>query len=274
MKKINLKNFKISNDLPFVLIAGPCALESRDHCIMILEKLINICNNLKINLIFKTSFDKANRTNISSPRGLGLDESLKIFDEIKKNYDCPILTDIHNEKQCTEISDYVDIIQIPAFLSRQTDLLITASKTNKIINVKKGQFVSPYDVKHIIEKISHSGNDKIMLTERGFSFGYNNLVTDFRSIEIMKRTKYPVIFDATHSVQEPGSLGNQSGGKREFVNILSKAAIAIGVAGLFIETHEDPDNAPSDGPNMINISELNNILIKLIQFDNIAKNIN
>ena len=274
MKKINLKNFKISNDLPFVLIAGPCALESRDHCIMILEKLINICNNLKINFIFKTSFDKANRTNISSPRGLGLDESLKIFDEIKKNYDCPILTDIHNEKQCTEISDYVDIIQIPAFLSRQTDLLITASKTNKIINVKKGQFVSPYDVKHIIEKITHSGNDKIMLTERGFSFGYNNLVTDFRSIEIMKETKYPVIFDATHSVQEPGSLGDKSGGKREFVNILSKAAISIGVAGLFIETHEDPDNAPSDGPNMINISELNNILIKLIQFDNIAKNIN
>ena len=273
MKKINIKNFLISNDEPMSLIAGPCVMENRDHALKMAEKDNKICNDIKINFIYKSSFDKANRTSVKSVRGVGLDSALEIFDEIKRTFNCPIITDVHNEKQCEVISqtDIIDIIQIPAFLSRQTDLLLAAGKTKKIINVKKGQFSSPFDMLNIIEKIKLTDNDNIMLTERGVSFGYNNLVSDFRSIEIMKRFKYPVIFDATHSVQEPGGLGNRSGGKREFVPTLCKAATAVGIAGLFIETHDDPDSAPSDGPNMIDIKNLKSLLVKLKEYDCISK---
>ena len=227
------------------------------------ETISKICQDVKINFIFKASFDKANRSSINSERGIGLENSLEIFNEIKNTFKCPILTDVHNENQCDIISktDIIDIIQIPAFLSRQTDLLTSAAKTKKIINVKKGQFLSPHDMPNIIEKITKSNNDNIMLTERGVSFGYNNLVSDFRSVEVMKSFNYPVIFDATHSVQEPGGLGNRSGGKRDLYLFYLKLLVAVGVAGLFIETHDDPDNAPSDGPNMIDIKNLKSLLI-------------
>ena len=271
MKKIKIFDFEIGNNLPLILIAGPCMLENRDHSLMMAEKIKKISDKQKLNLIFKTSFDKANRTSIKSERGVGIDKALKIFEEIKKEFNCPILTDVHNENQCSLVSNVVDIIQIPAFLCRQTDLLIAASKTNKIINIKKGQFLSPYDVDKIIEKITEFNNSKILLTERGYTFGYNNLVADYRSLEIMKRTTYPVIFDSTHSVQEPGGRGDKSGGKREFIPTLSKAAVAVGIAGIFIETHNDPDNAPSDGPNMLSLNELENLLIKLVEFDKVAK---
>ncbi len=273
MKKIKFNNFVLSNEDPFCLIAGPCVLENKNHAIHLAEKINNICLNLNINFIFKASFDKANRSSIKSHRGVGLEESLEIFSNIKKSIGCPIITDVHNEKQCDVIasSDIVDIIQIPAFLCRQTDLLIAAGKTKKIINVKKGQFLSPYDIKNIIDKILTTNNENIMLTERGVSFGYNTLVSDFRSLEIMKKTGYPVIYDATHSVQEPGGLGNSSGGKREFIPSLSKAAISIGIAALFLETHEDPDNAPSDGPNMIKVDDLEMLLKKLVNFDELSK---
>ena len=273
MKKIEINNFKISNNDSFCLIAGPCVIENRDHTVKMAELIYEICQELKINFIFKASFDKANRTSAKSARGVDLNEALDIFHEIKTLFQCPIITDIHNEFQCNEIakSDIIDILQIPAFLCRQTDLLIAAGKTQKIINVKKGQFLSPHDMVNVIEKILTTNNQKIMLTERGASFGYNSLVSDFRSIEIMKRTGYPVIFDATHSVQEPGALGNSSGGKREFVPVLSKAAVAVGVAGIFIETHDDPDNAPSDGSNMLNIKDLKKLLLKLKEFDCISK---
>ena len=273
MKKIEINNFIISNNAPVCLIAGPCVLENRDHAINIAEMIFKICKEININFIFKSSFDKANRSSVNSERGIGLEKSLEIFNEIKNLFKCPILTDVHNEIQCEIISqsEIIDIIQIPAFLSRQTDLLTAAGKTKKIINVKKGQFLSPHDMPNIIEKITKTNNDKILLTERGVSFGYNNLVSDFRSIEVMKKFDYPVIYDVTHSVQEPGGLGNKSGGKREFIPALSKAAVSIGIAGLFIETHDDPDNAPSDGPNMIHINDLKTLLKKLIALDNVTK---
>ena len=271
MISIKLNNFEISNSHPFTLISGPCVLESMDHAIKITEKIYTICKDLNVNFIFKSSFDKANRTSLNSSRGVGLENALNIFDEIKKQFACPILTDIHNENQCEQLKNVVDILQIPAFLCRQTDLLIAAGNTKKIINVKKGQFMSPYEVPYIIEKITSTNNKNIIITERGSSFGYNNLVSDFRSIEIMKKTEYPIVFDATHSVQEPGGYGDKSGGKREYIPALSKAAIAVGIAGIFIETHNDPDNAPSDGPNMLNIKNLKELLLKLIQFDNVAK---
>ena len=271
MKEIKLKNFNISNNLPLTLIAGPCVLENRDHAFLMIEKLLDITKRLKINFIFKTSFDKANRTSLLSERGVGFKEAIKIFEEIKNIYQCPILTDVHNEFQCNEISNVVDILQIPAFLCRQTDLLVSAAKTNKIINIKKGQFLSPYEINEVINKLVKSNNTNILLTERGYCFGYNNLVTDFRSLEIMKKTNYPVIFDATHSVQEPGLKGSSSGGKREFIAPLSKAAVSIGIAGIFIETHNNPEIAPSDGSNMLPVNELENLLKKLIQFDEIAK---
>ena len=273
MKSIKLKNFEISNDNLFTIIVGPCVLENRDHALKMADLINNICSESNINYIFKASFDKANRTSIDSFRGVGIDKGLDIFNEIKNNYDCPILTDVHNVNECLilEKSNTVDIIQIPAFLCRQTDLLIAAGKTKKIISVKKGQFLSPNDVPNIIDKIRSTDNENILITERGTSFGYNNLVSDFRSIEIIKKNEFPVIFDATHSVQEPGGLGFSSGGKREFVSVLAKAAIAIGVAGIFIETHNDPDNAPSDGPNMLNIKDLKDLILKLKEFDKIAK---
>jgi 2-dehydro-3-deoxyphosphooctonate aldolase (KDO 8-P synthase) len=274
MLTINFKNFNIANNLPFVLIAGPCQTESRDHSLMMAENIAKICNKLNINFIYKSSFDKANRSSISSKRGLGIDATLPIFAEIKKNFDCPILTDIHNEQQCEILgkSSAVDILQIPAFLCRQTDLLISAAKTNKVINVKKGQFLAPADAKNIVEKIQHHHNSKIMLTERGVSFGYNNLVTDMRSLKIMAQTGCPIIFDATHSVQQPGGLGGASGGQREFVEILANAATAVGVAGLFMEVHQDPDNAPSDGPCMLRLDNLEKVLGKLKKYDEITKN--
>lgn len=273
MKKIKLNNFTISNTDPFCLIAGPCVIENKNHTIKMAELINKICKELKINFIFKASFDKANRTSGKSVRGVGLNQALKIFSEIKELFGCPIITDIHNENHCDIISknDVIDIIQIPAFLCRQTDLLTSAGKTKKIINVKKGQFLSPHEMINIVNKILDTGNENILLTERGVSFGYNNLVSDFRSLEIMKNLGYPVIFDATHSVQEPGGLGAASGGKREFVPVLSKASIAVGIAGLFIETHDDPDNAPSDGPNMINIYDLKSLLKKLISLDKVTK---
>ena len=273
MKIINLTDFQISNNNQLILIAGPCVIESEEHSLMMAEKIADICQKLEIKFIYKSSFDKANRSSINSKRGISINEADKIFEKIKTSFNCPILTDVHNEGQCEFFakSENVDVLQIPAFLCRQTDLLISAAKTNKIINVKKGQFLSPHEVPNIFKKIESEGNNNIMITERGTSFGYNNLVNDFKSLDVMKSFSYPVIFDATHSVQEPGGLGEKSGGKREFVTTLSKAAAAVGVAGIFIETHNDPDNAPSDGPNMLHLENLENLISKLIELDNITK---
>ena len=273
MKNIKIANFEISNNNNFILIAGPCVMESESHSLMMAEKIATICQKLNINFVFKSSFDKANRSSINSKRGLDIKQAETIFNKIKSTYNCPILTDVHNESQCEFLSnsDSVDILQIPAFLCRQTDLLISAAKTKKIINVKKGQFLSPYEVPNIFKKIESAGNHNIMITERGTSFGYNNLINDFKSLDIMKSYLYPVIFDATHSVQEPGGMGEKSGGKREFVSTLAKAAVAVGVAGIFIETHNDPDNAPSDGPNMLQIDNLESLISKLIELDTVSK---
>ena len=270
-KNVNISNFKIGNNLPFTLIAGPCQLESRTHAFKMVEKIQKITKKLKINFIYKTSFDKANRTSLKGKRGLGLAKSLLIFDEIKKKFKVPILTDVHTPEQCSLVSKHVDILQIPAFLCRQTDLLIAASKTKKIINIKKGQFLAPWDMGNVVNKIKNSGNNNILVTERGVSFGYNTLVSDFRAIPTLAKLGYPVIFDATHSVQQPGGKGTASGGQREFVEPLSKAAVAIGVAAIFIETHENPDRAPSDGANMININKLESLLKKLKKIDSIVK---
>ena len=270
-KVIKCKNFEISNNHKLSLIAGPCQLESEDHAFQIAGKLKEICNKVKVNLIYKTSFDKANRTSISGKRGIGLEKSLKVFEKLRNKLDIPLLTDVHTSDQCEILADVVDIIQIPAFLCRQTDLLVSAAKTKKIINVKKGQFLAPWDMSNVTEKISNSGNNNILVTERGASFGYNTLVSDMRSLKIMAQDGYPVVFDATHSVQQPGGKGNKSGGQREFIECLSKAATAVGIAAIFIETHQDPDNAPSDGPNMLPLDKLENLLNKLIKIDNITK---
>ena len=273
MKTIKIADFETSNQKNLILIAGPCVIESESHSLMMAEKIAKVCEKLKINFVYKSSFDKANRSSINSNRGIDINQAEKIFNKIKSTFNCPILTDVHNESQCEFLSksDSVDILQIPAFLCRQTDLLISAAKTNKIINVKKGQFLSPYEVPNIFKKIESEGNHNIMITERGTSFGYNNLINDFKSLDIMKNYLYPVIFDATHSVQEPGGMGEKSGGKREFVSTLSKAAVAVGIAGIFIETHNDPDNAPSDGPNMLQIENLESLILKLIELDTVSK---
>ena len=268
---IKCKNLLISNKKPLTLIAGPCQLESEQHAIEMVRKIKKITSKLKINFIYKTSFDKANRTSLKSKRGIGLEKSLKIFQKIKKKFNVPILTDVHTVEQCKIISNFVDIIQIPAFLCRQTDLLIAAAKTNKIINIKKGQFLAPWDMINVTKKISDNGNKNILVTERGASFGYNTLVSDMRSLVIMSKNGYPVVFDATHSVQEPGGKGDKSGGQREYIEHLSRAAAAVGVAALFIETHQDPDNAPSDGPNMLPINKLEILLKQIIQIDKIVK---
>ena len=268
---IKCKNLLISNKKPLTLIAGPCQLESEQHAIEMVRKIKKITSKLKINFIYKTSFDKANRTSLKSKRGIGLEKSLKIFQKIKKKFNVPILTDVHTVEQCKIISNFVDIIQIPAFLCRQTDLLIAAAKTNKIINIKKGQFLAPWDMINVTKKISDNGNKNILVTERGASFGYNTLVSDMRSLVIMSKNGYPVVFDATHSVQEPGGKGDKSGGQREYIEHLSRAAAAVGVAALFIETHQDPDNAPSDGPNMLPINKLEALLKKILQIDKIVK---
>ena len=274
MKNLTIKcgSIEISNSNNFCLIAGPCQLETEQHAMDMSGKIKEITSKLGVNFIYKTSFDKSNRTSLKGKRGIGLEQSLPIFDKIKKELKIPILTDVHNIEQCSIVADHVDILQIPAFLCRQTDLLIAAAKTKKIINVKKGQFLAPWDMVNVTKKISDSGNNNILVTERGASFGYNTLVSDMRSLPIMAKNGFPVIFDATHSVQQPGGHGDKSGGQREFVEHLSRAAVAVGVAGVFMETHQDPDNAPSDGPNMIPLSKLENLLKQLIEIDNIIKN--
>ena len=268
---IKINNFDVSNKLPFFLIAGPCAIESKDHAIDHAGKINEICKRHNINLVYKSSFDKANRSSSLSSRGVGIDKGLNNLSDVKKTFNLPLITDVHETFQCKEVAQVVDIIQIPAFLCRQTDLLYAAAETNKIINVKKGQFLAPWDMKNVLNKILDHGNNNVLLTERGTSFGYNTLVSDMRAIPQMSQFGYPVIFDATHSVQQPGGMGLTSGGQREFVSILARAAIAIGVAGLFIEVHENPDKAPSDGPNMLKISELSGLLSKLIELDKLIK---
>ena len=259
------------NHLPLSIIAGPCAMESRDHALEMASALSEIAGRLGLGLVYKSSFDKANRTSISSARGIGIDKALAIFAEVKERYGLPVLTDVHENDQCAAVAEVVDILQIPAFLCRQTDLLVAAAKTGRVVNVKKGQFLAPWDMANVADKVKAAGNPNVMLTERGASFGYNTLVSDMRSLPIMAQTGAPVIFDATHSVQQPGGKGATSGGQREYVPVLSRAAVAVGVAGVFIETHQDPDKAPSDGPNMVPLKELEALLAQLKAFDALAK---
>ncbi|MTI08668.1 3-deoxy-8-phosphooctulonate synthase [Curvivirga aplysinae] len=268
---IKLGDITIGNDLPFVLFAGPCQMESREHAFDMAGKLKEITDKLNIGFVYKSSFDKANRTSLNTKRGLGLDTALNIFSDIKKELDVPVLTDVHEASQCAEVADVIDIIQIPAFLCRQTDLLIAAAQTGKIINVKKGQFLAPWDMKNVLDKVIQSGNSNVMACDRGTSFGYNTLVTDFRGLPEMARTGQPVVFDATHSVQQPGGQGGTSGGQRQFVPVLARAAMAVGVAAVFMETHQDPDNAPSDGPNMVPVDQMEELLSIMKQFDTITK---
>ena len=272
--KVNCGKIEISNKNKICIIAGPCQLESEQHAMDMAGKIQEIANKLNVGFIYKTSFDKANRTSLKGKRGAGLEASLPVFDKIKKELNIPILTDIHNIDQCSIVANHVDVLQIPAFLCRQTDLLIAAAKTNKIINVKKGQFLAPWDMVNVVKKISESGNDNILVTERGASFGYNTLISDMRSIPIMTKNGYPVVFDATHSVQQPGGLGEKSGGQREFVKYLARAASAVGIAAIFMETHQDPDNAPSDGPNMVPLKNLESILSQIVEIDNLVKSFN
>ena len=264
-------NTNIGNDQPLNIIAGPCQLESSEHSLMIAKSMADACTKVGAGYIFKGSFDKANRTSISGKRGVGLSEGLKIMEKVKASVGCPVLTDVHDASQCSEVASIVDILQIPAFLCRQTDLLIAAAKTNAAINVKKGQFLAPWEMPNVAEKLASTGNKKIMLCERGTSFGYNTLVTDMRGIPEMLKTGYPIIMDATHSVQQPGGQGKSSGGQREFAPLMARLATSIGIAGVFIETHENPDHAPSDGPNMIKLDQMPNILEDLMKFDQLAK---
>jgi 2-dehydro-3-deoxyphosphooctonate aldolase (KDO 8-P synthase) len=269
---IEVGNVRFGNDLPLALIAGPCALESRAHALEMASALKEIAAKVGVGLVFKTSFDKANRTSSRSARGMGLADALPIFVEIREALRLPVLTDVHEPSQCELVAQAVDILQIPAFLCRQTDLLVAAAKTGRVVNVKKGQFLAPWDMKNVVGKVTGAGNRNVLVTERGVSFGYNTLVSDMRALPILKReTGAPVIFDATHSVQQPGGQGDKSGGEREFVPVLARAAVAVGVAGLFIETHQDPDKAPSDGPNMLPLKEMEPLLRKLIEFDRLAK---
>jgi len=259
------------NAAPLSIIAGPCQMESRQHSFDMAGKLQEISQNLKIGLVYKSSFDKANRTSLTARRGVGLEKALEIFAELKKTFGLPVLTDIHTEEQAREAAEIVDILQIPAFLCRQTDLLVAAAKTGRVINIKKGQFLAPWDMKNVLDKVVASGNRRVMTCERGVSFGYNTLVSDMRSLPILASFGAAVIFDATHSVQQPGGQGSASGGQREFVETLARAAVSVGVAGVFLETHQDPDNAPSDGPTMIKINELEALLERLMAFDALAK---
>jgi 2-dehydro-3-deoxyphosphooctonate aldolase (KDO 8-P synthase) len=263
---------RFGNDLPLAVIAGPCALESKAHALEMAAALKEIAGRAGIGLVYKTSFDKANRTSEKSARGLGLEPALPILSEIRDKLKMPVLTDVHDAEQCAKVAPVVDVLQIPAFLCRQTDLLVAAAKTGKAINVKKGQFLAPWDMQNVVEKITGAGNRNVLVTERGVSFGYNTLVSDMRALPILKRTaQAPVIFDATHSVQQPGGQGTSSGGEREFVPVLARAATAVGIAGIFIETHQDPDKAPSDGPNMLPLKEMEPLLRALIEFDRLAK---
>ena len=264
---------RFGNALPLALIAGPCALESRDHAFEMAAALKEIAGKVGIGLVYKTSFDKANRTSATSNRGIGLDGALPIFAEIRQRFGVPVLTDVHEAEQCARVAEVVDGLQIPAFLCRQTDLLVAAAATGCVVNVKKGQFLAPWDMANVVGKVTSAGNPNVLVTERGVSFGYNTLVSDMRALPILARTTgAPVIFDATHSVQQPGGKGTSSGGEREFVPVLARAAVAVGVAGVFIETHQDPDQAPSDGPNMIPLKQLDGLLRRLVEFDKVAKN--
>ena len=270
---ITVGNINIGNDRPFVLLAGPCQLESAEHALDLCGKIVEITKDLEIPYIFKASFDKANRTSITGARGVGLEQAKEIFSKIKKTYGCPIVTDVHEPAQCSEIAPFVDILQIPAFLCRQTDLVVAAAKTGKVLNIKKGQFLAPWDMKNVVGKADQAGNAHVMVTERGTSFGYNTLVVDMRSLPIMaQETGCPVIMDATHSVQQPGGRGTSTGGQREFAPVLAQAAVAVGVAGVFIETHENPEKSPSDGPNMIPLAELKGVLAQLKALDKLKKN--
>lgn len=268
---VTVGNVTFANDAPLALIAGPCQLESRQHAFDMAGALKEMATRLGIGLIYKSSYDKANRTSIGGKRGAGLEAAMPIFDDLRKEFGLPILTDVHTEEQCALVAPHVDILQIPAFLSRQTDLLVAAANTGKIVNVKKGQFLAPWDMKNVVNKVTQSGNPNVLVTERGASFGYNTLVSDMRSLPIMAEIGAPVIFDATHSVQQPGGQGASSGGDRRFVETLARAAVAVGVAGLFIETHQDPDNAPSDGPNMVPLDQMPSLVERLMEFDAIAK---
>ena len=270
-RHVTIGDLSLGNDLPMVMIAGPCVMESRDHALDISGALAEMANKLDIGLIYKTSYDKANRTSSDSPRGVGLDEALKVFADIKKATGLPVLTDVHDPEHCAAAADVVDVLQIPAFLCRQTDLLVAAGKTGKAINVKKGQFLAPWDMANVVKKIDDTGNANVLVCERGASFGYNTLITDMRGLPILAQTGCPVVFDATHSVQQPGGQGTTSGGQREFAPVLARAAVSIGVSAVFMETHQDPDTAPSDGPNMIPLDQLPGIVETLVEFDQLAK---
>ena len=268
---VSAGNARFGNDLPLALIAGPCQMESRAHALEVARALKEIAGRLKIGLVYKTSFDKANRTSAKAARGMGIDAALPVFAEIRETLGLPTLTDVHEIEQCARAAEACDVLQIPAFLCRQTDLLTAAAKTGRVVNVKKGQFLAPWDMKNVVEKVTSAGNPNVLVTERGVSFGYNTLVSDMRAIPVLRDTGAPVIFDATHSVQQPGGQGTSSGGERKYVGVLARAAVSIGVAGVFIETHPDPDKAPSDGPNMIPLKDLERLLSDLIAFDTLAK---
>ncbi len=268
---VTVGKVRFGNELPLALIAGPCQMESRDHALDMAEALQENCARLGIGLVYKTSFDKANRTSLKGKRGVGLKDALPIFANIRTELGLPILTDVHEAGQCAELAEVVDVLQIPAFLCRQTDLLVAAARTGRVVNVKKGQFLAPWDMKEVLAKIVDSGNPNVLLTERGVSFGYNNLVSDMRALPVLKALRAPVVFDATHSVQQPGGQGTSTGGDREMVPVLARAAVAVGVAGIFIETHQDPDKAPSDGPNMMPLDRMEGLLKRLMEFDRLAK---
>ena len=270
-RPVHIGNVTVGNDRPLALIAGPCVLESRAHALEMSHALVELTKRLGIGLVYKTSFDKANRTSIASPRGLGLEASLPILAEVRETWGCPVLTDVHLPEQCGPVAEAVDVLQIPAFLCRQTDLLVAAAETGRAINVKKGQFLAPWDMKNVAQKIANAGNHNVLLCERGASFGYNTLVSDMRALPILAETGYPVVFDATHSVQQPGGQGTSSGGERRYVPVLARAAVAVGVAAVFMETHQDPDRAPSDGPNMVHLKNLPALLETIMEIDRLAK---
>lgn len=271
MHTVDIGELAVSNDLPLLVIAGPCQLEGADHAQMIAGQMAEVCAAHGAQFVFKGSYDKANRTSLGGKRGLGMDEGLKVMQSVKDAIGCPVLTDVHTAEQCPTVAEVCDIMQIPAFLCRQTDLLLAAGETGAVINVKKGQFLAPWDMANVISKIESTGNKRILLTERGVSFGYNTLVADMRSLPILARTGYPVVMDATHSVQQPGGMGGSSGGQREFAPVMARAAVSLGIAAVFIETHEDPDNAPSDGPNMIPLDQMDGVIKSLMAFDALAK---
>jgi len=271
---IKVGSLEIGNDLPIAIIAGPCAMESRSHALEMAEALKVEADELGFGLIYKSSFDKANRTSAGSERGIGLDKAMDIFSEVRDTIGCPVLTDVHEPHQCAVVAESVDVLQIPAYLCRQTDLLVAAAETGRAINIKKGQFLAPWDMKNVVAKCVQAGNENLMVCERGASFGYNTLVSDMRSLPELAATGFPVVFDATHSVQQPGGRGGTSGGQREYVPVLARAAVAVGVAAVFMETHQDPDNAPSDGPNMVHLKEFGGLVETLMAFDRLSKDLN